>query len=199
MAIITMPAVGIASVKYEIDNPAQVNRSDWTGATGILLQSCARWYANVVIVPGNAAMLLPWRGFMASVRGRVNSFVLNAVEAAQTTAGLAAVDGAGQSGFNLALKNLPPSTMVLPFGSKIHVAGSYTNWQLFELTSALVSNSAGKGTATLGTPIRTIFPDGAGVELATPGALMRMSGTRNGWTVEPGKSTPGSFDCEEDY
>ncbi|MGI4876659.1 MAG: hypothetical protein ACRYG4_04165 [Janthinobacterium lividum] len=199
MAVITMPSAGIRSIKWEIDVPSQLVRSDWTGRTSILLNGAARRYATVTVVANKAGALLPWRAFTASARGRVNVFALVAVETPQTAATGAVVDGAGQTGSIINLRGLPASSVVLPAGALIHIASTYADWQMFELVAPLVSNSAGKAPANFGTPVRSSYADGIGVELANPAAIMRLAVTRTGWTVEPGVYTPGSFDCEESF
>lgn len=200
MAVITMPTGGIRSVRWALNQPAAVQRSEFTGKTKILKQKGARWTASVEVVPGKLAHVQAWRAFFAALSGQVNSFELKAVETSQVSGVSPIVDTTGtQTPTSIPLKQLVNGG-ILPAGAMIHVATTTDDWQLFVLTAALGGGSDGaggfNGTAQVAPPPRKIF-GAAGVALATPSSIMRLSSPEIGWTAEPAIYTLLSFQCEE--
>jgi hypothetical protein len=95
MAIIALPDGKWTSFDLKLSQPAQVNRSEFTGARQVMqLPGAARWMATVEHAPiVGEPSIRPWRAFLAKLRGQANRFNLVAVQGAQRAA---------QPGFHLA-------------------------------------------------------------------------------------------------
>lgn len=200
MAIITPPAaLPIRRIEWRLRQPAQVNRSGWTGHRQVLgLPGGAMWSASGEFVQmvreSNARQ---WRAFFAQLRGAFNTFLLPAVEENQHNLTVnALVNGAGQTGRTLSIKNLPVSTQLLPAGAFISLPG--TN-QMFMLTGALTSNGSGNATAIFEPSLRISPADSAAVETKKPTAHVALTTDTIGWSVDPGQIYGFAFDAEEAF
>jgi hypothetical protein len=202
MTLITMPSGGIKAIDWTQPEWAGfVVRSGWTAkqTVGDLGNVRAGWKCKVALTDRTVAKLLPWRTFMALAKGPTNVFVVGATDFPQPAPyNDLVVQGSGQTGSSIALRTAHASTFFLAAGSLIHVATTYTAWQMFTLTADLVSNGSGIATASLDRPIRYAWPDGTGVEIINVGAVMRLVTPTFGWGARAGKIyMPTGFDCEE--
>lgn len=189
----------ISSVKWRIIEPAQVNRSAWTGRRKVIgLPGAARWTATVDMQPvvGEANMLR-WRGWIASLRGSINTFPLRAVERQQTTATNPYVGNGANANTTLPLTNLPVSTTVLKAGQFMTVSLPTGHKRLVCLTSDLVSNSLGNAIAAFAPELGEAPFEGAMVEIQYPYALMALNSDPAGWDVARGQLYTFTLDCEE--
>lgn len=184
MALITLPAAArIKNIEWTLDQPAQVNRSDWTKRRQVVLQpGAALWSAtcDLVVRIGEAAML-DVEAFLVDLEGQVNSFHLPIADNDQLPGPQAVVvDGAGQSGRSLAVRGGLINQRLLR-GHKITV-----NDQTVMLMSPLIFDSNGKATATFKPSLRVSPADGASVEVVRPYVPVSLTTSQIGWTVAPG-------------
>lgn len=201
MSIVPWPSgARVRKIEWTLDQPAQVNRSEWTGKRQItILSQAPRWRAKVELAPiiGEPA-IRRWRLFLASLQGPVNSFALALTEVAQTSAGptFATVRGAGQTGKSLNIQGLAANSIVLRAGQMIHVADTSV-WQVAVVATDIVADASGFATIATAMPLRASPANGAGVELQSPKALVSLTGTSAGWSVDPGQLYGVSFEAEE--
>lgn len=201
MALIAFPDVPSVRIEWEQPQVEQVQRSPWTGHTGIVqLGGAARWSATLTLARLKGSSALAWRAFAFALRGRLNVFRLEAVEADQHVATpTVRVNGATGAGSTaLPLDGLPNSTTLLPAGSLITVTLSTGDEQLIGLTEALTSNSSGEATANLATPLRGNTPDNAIVETRRPWGLMRAVNPV-AWGADPGSIYEHVLQAEEAF
>lgn len=200
MAIITAPsALPIRRIDWTLREPAQVNRSGWTGRR------------QVVGLPGGGLLMArgsfrqirgeanfrPWRAFFAKLRGPLNSFYLPATEGPQHALSITPrVNGAGQTGRTLATDGWPNSTTVLPEGALVSIAG--TN-QIVLLTSAVTSNGSGQATLNFTPALRASPADNALIESKNPVALVSLTGAEWSWSVDVGQMYMIDFEVEEAF
>jgi len=204
MATITPPStLQLRSVRWQLNTPTQVNRSEWTGGRqAVILAGAARWSASGELIPilgqSNAC---GWQAFFAALQGQANVFQLRAAQGQQTTASNPTVNGASQTGSTLNLTGLSGavSSTFLPTGSKITIPFADGTCQLAVLTSALVVGAATTGTATIKPPLRKSPANGATVEVQYPYALMALTSDVVGWTIDIGPLYGFAFDAEEAF
>lgn len=195
--LITMPASPVAaSIDWDIDQPGQANRAEFTGKRRVtLLTAAPRWYAKVTLPPIlGEARVLDWRAFVVDCDGIANSFRVVACERAQITGVAVSVKGAGQSGKSLVTKGWGAAGQKLRRGQMVTI-----NDQLLMLQAPVVADANGEAVLTFKPYIRFIPADGAAVEVARPYAVMSMSDPKNGWKVGIGQNYAVSFDCEEAF
>ncbi|OWK27583.1 hypothetical protein [Sphingomonas dokdonensis] len=196
--LITFPAAPVpATIEWAIDQPAQVNRGEFTGRRrATILAAAPRWFATVTLPPIlGEDRVLDWRAFVVDLDGVANSFRLVAVERDQLPAGVAvSVDGAGQGGLQLATKGWGAPGLKLKRGQFVTVGD-----QLLMLRAPVIADAAGKAILSLKPYIRLTPADGAPIEVRRPYAVMAMSDTRNGWSVGIGQNYAISFQCEEAF
>lgn len=200
MTIITPPAVlPIRRIQWDLKQPAQVNRSGWTGRRQVVgLPGGAVWSASGEFVPilkeSNARQ---WRAFWASLRGPFNTFYLPATEGDQHALSLTVrVNGASQSGRGLAIDGLPNNTTLLAAGSFVSMPS--TN-QMLILTAAMTSNASGQANISFEPALRISPADNAIVETKNPVAHVALTGDTFGWSVDPGQLYGFAFEVEEAF
>lgn len=194
MAVISMPAAGIRSVAWTFDNPAQVNRSGWTGRRkAAILIAAPMWRAQVALTTKQSDIdVFAWRAFLMKLRGVQNSFRLKAVEKSQIAGVTVLVKGAGQTGFSLVTDGWGAAGLKLKAGQMITVGD-----QLIMLGADVIADGTGTATLTLESYMRASPADNAPVEVANPTAIMALGETVQGWNVDPGRLYGFSFACEE--
>lgn len=196
MALITPPEpLRLSRVQWELRQPAQVNRSGWTGRRQV---STSTPKGGLWAVSGEFRSIRgqdaakPWRGFFASLRGRMNTFPVAAVEAAQH-GGANPTIVSGSAGANtLTLSASPPALVAGDFLTVKLASGAY---QLVCLTAAISGT-----TATFMPPLREAAATGAGsVETITPFAHVALVEDGVSWSVERGQVYGFSFSAEEAF
>lgn len=199
MAIVTFPpSARIASISWTLDRPAQVNRSRWTGQDQVAADPWhGRWSAQLELAPiVGEGRVLEWRAFIASLRGRVNSFRLPATEGGQAGGGFAPfVFGDGQPASRTALQTAGWPTWNGTFPKP---------GQMMTVRDQLVVMTAVEG----GNDIRLISFEAQlrqhavhlmPVEFARPTALVALTGSTAGWSVGRGTLYGVSLTVEERF
>lgn len=194
--LINMPAAPTAAnIEWNIDQPGQANRGEFTGRRRVtLLTAAPRWFAKVTLPPiVGEDRVLDWRAFVVDCDGIANSFRVIAVERPQIAAGLAVkVKGAGQGGRSIITNGWGDAGQKLKRGQFVTIAD-----QLLMLTAPVVANASGEATLSVKPYVRFATVDAAPVEVRLPYAVMAMSDPKNGWKVGIGQNYAITFDCEE--
>ena len=198
MTLIAMPTAPIPSaIDWQIEQPAQANRGEFTGKRRVtLLTAAPRWFANVTLPPilGEAAVLA-WRAFVVDCDGIANRFRVVACESDQVPDNPPiAVDGAGQGGLVLRTRGWASAGTKLKRGQFITVGE-----QLLMVQADVVAAADGKATIAVKPYLRFVPADGAAVEVKRPFAVMSMADPKNGWKVGLGQNYAVSFACEEAF
>lgn len=200
MPIIALPAATriARKVEWSLDRPAQVNRSAWTGKPQVIANPWhGIWRAQVDLVPiiGETAMLA-WRAFLAQLKGQINSFRLPATEGLQ--AGLPAAinhNGAAAGATTMLIKTAAggvPIPTLLP--GHMMTSGD----QLLQVVASAPDVGTGTTLVTFEPPLRAAIASLAAVEIQNPTALVALTDSKVGWSVEPGKIYGvGSLQVEE--
>ena len=201
MAIITPPArLPLRGIKWRCPEPAQVNRSGWTGTSKLIgLPGIALWTVSgtfVTIIGERQA--LRWRGFFASLRHQRHTFPVIGIERAQqTTIANPQVRAGATAGDTLPVQGLPASTLVLLAGELMTVPLPSGHARMVCLTADLVSDAQGQAVAAFGPDLGEVPVAGAAVEIREPYALMRQTSEPPGWDADVGQTYAFVFSAEE--
>jgi hypothetical protein len=195
--LITMPSAPIANaIDWDIDQPGQANRSEFTGRRRVtLLAAAPRWSAKIVLPPilGENAVL-DWRAFVVDLDGIANSFRVVACERDQISGVTIRTDAAGQGGHSIATSGWGAAGPKLKRGQFITVAD-----QLLMLMAPIIADADGKALASFKPYLRVPTISNALIEVKRPYAVMSSKDPKNGWKVGIGQNYALSFDVEESF
>jgi hypothetical protein len=191
MATFNWPGFGIAAVSPTLDQPAQVNRSAYTGVRAVAANPWhGKWSFKVQLATrqGDAAFQAI-RAFFTGLQGAVNNFHLPAVEQTQNTnSGVTLSAAAAQGAISLALTGL--TTALVP-GNMVTIAG-----QLLSLTGVgALSGSA--QTVNFQPALRAAAALGASVETSKPYALVALNGSSFSWNIAQWRQYGMMFEADE--
>ncbi len=195
--LIAMPASPVAAnIDWDIDQPGQANRGEFTGKRrATLLAQAPRWFASVTLPPIiGESRVLDWRAFVVNCDGIANSFRVIACERPQITGVTVTVKGAGQIAHQLVTQGWGAAGLKLRRGQFFTVGE-----QLLMLQADVIADATGTATLTFKPYLRYSPANGAPIEVTRPYAVMCMSDPRNGWKVGIGQSYGVTFKCEEAF
>lgn len=181
----------------DFDEPAQVNRSAWTGGRKVIgLPGASLWSGQVAVE--NIATELEerqWRAFLARLKGVQNWF--KALLPCQTHIGpKPTVDTGATNGYTLPLTGMTPSTLILYAGQHMTVPLPSGHKRAVRLTADLITNATGKAVAAFGPALNEVPTLGATVETANP--YVPVSSTETRLSIPQNQGISGfAFDVEE--
>jgi hypothetical protein len=193
MAEIIIPEILASSVSFGLLR-ADVETELLTGASVFTEFTKAGWTYQAQLVVQTEAQGRAWAVAFAQLSRFSNHFKAGppAYAGAVYTATILQVDGAGQLGTSLNIKNGALSTTVIRAGEYFEVNG--------ELKLALidcVTNGSGLGAVTFEPALRQSPANSSNINLATPKAKFRLTSPQASWRVEPGKFYIINFDSVE--
>jgi hypothetical protein len=195
--LISFPASPVpAEIQWDIDQPGQVNRGEFTGKRrATLLSAAPRLYAQVTLPPIiGEDRVLDWRAFVFECDGVANKFKVIACERDQVNEAGVVVDGAGQYGQTLTTRGWSTPGQRLKRGHFITVGE-----QLLVVRAPVIVDGAGRATISVKPYIRVQPGDGDAIEVRRPYAIMSMTDPKNGWKVGIGQNYAITFECEEAF
>lgn len=196
MAVIAFPALPIRSIEWELDRPAQINSSQWTGTDQVDPKTwLGRWSCTAELVPiAGEAGIRAWRSFVAGMKGSVNTTRLIAVEAAQHdfAYGQPSAATAAAGATSLGYTGWVAGTTALLDGHMITV-----NEQLLILRADATTDGSGAGTFTFEPPLRKAVVAGTQINTRFPYALVAFTESRQGWSAGPGRIYGAGFSAKE--
>jgi hypothetical protein len=164
-------------INLDFDEPAQVNRSAWTGhIQQVGLPGGSFWYGELAVTDlATEAEDRPWRAFIASLRGVQNWFKV--YFPCQVHIGPAPLVAAGAtSGRTVPLKGMQPSTCILEAGQHLTIPLPNGHARAVRLTAPLITDAAGNATAEFAPALNQIPALNTLVESASP--YVRMASTQ---------------------
>ena len=199
MATYAMPtSPTFASASFGLRSNTQTFQSPLTGKLQVLELTGAKWYATYSLPPLTKAQAGEWIAFLTKLRGQANSFF--AYDPARKTAqgtptGTPLVNGASQTGNSLITDGWSNATLVLKMGD--YIAVDATQRQLYMVVADATTNGSGQVTLTIEPSIRVSPENNAGITVASPSCVMRLSGQDVTWNESTAERFGISFSGEE--
>lgn len=188
MTLITLPTgFEFDAEDWEIDVPAQVNRSVFTKRRKVIgLPGAESWSCRLTVEPiATETDERPWRAFLLSLRGQQNTF--NVKAACQSPpAGTPTVNSGATAGYTLPITGLAISQTILKAGQFMTVPLPSGHKRLVCLTADLVSNGSGNATATFEPALTEVPTTSTAIEMSNPYCPMSLKARSNGWTRNQG-------------
>ncbi|MBD2842711.1 hypothetical protein [Erythrobacter rubeus] len=189
MAEIPFPtSANIVSMRLELDERQQVNRSEWTGRRKVTtVPGAQRWFAQFSThTIHDPAARKDWRAFLIALQGEANTFRLP-VASVQHAGANPLIRSAGATGGGIIpVEGLPVSSAFLDAGDYLTVPLPSGHQRLVMITADVVSNSSGHANIQVRPFLNEVPAAGAVVESVNPFALMALASSRNGWTQSRG-------------
>lgn len=178
---------GVASVTLIAEDVVAVTTSPFTLTQQVVRHAGARWSATISIPPTKRGDADYWNAFLLRLRGKFGTFLLGDPNAdtprgsASASAGTPVVNGAGQTGNELAIDGLPASiTGYLKAGDYIQL-GSGSSARLYKVLEDVDSNASGEATLNLWPDLRSSPTDGAAVVVSNAKGVFRLNSNEIIW------------------
>jgi hypothetical protein len=187
---LTFPTqTGVTSVEITATDVVSISESPFTFSQQVVRHAGARWSATIRIPPVKRSDSEYWNAFLLRLRGQFGTFLLGDPNAATprgsaaTTAGTPVVNGASQTGNELAIDGLPASaTGYLKAGDYIQL-GSGSTARLYKVLEDVDTNASGEATLNLWPDLRSSPADDAAVVVSNAKGLFRMATNDATWTI----------------
>lgn len=163
-----------------------MTRSPWSGAQQVQLNTGMMWSARLDFPPMSQVQARAWIGALMQLNGRYGTLLFGDPlwkTPQGTWAGSPAVDGAGQSGQLLALRDFAAAATGKA-GDYFQI-GSGADARLYMVTSDFVADGAGQVTVDVWPRLRGTPADGALLITASPQGVFRMASPMIEWSFEP--------------
>jgi hypothetical protein len=176
MSLITAPAFAFREIEWELDQPAQVNRSQWTGKRTVVTSPWHGIWRSTIYprTEQGEANFRALRGFFVNLQGPVNTFLLPATEAAQGVADTTVASGGAQGSLTLVMA----ASRTVTTGMLATVTLPSGNFQMVMITV----DSTGT-TLTFKPALRESAAVGAAVALSSPVCQVAMADSKFRWSV----------------
>lgn len=190
----------IETIELRPSNIVGVYASPWTGEQQVQGHPGEFWVATVSTPSLFEREADEWRAFVTALRGRLGTFLMG--DPAKTVpdganSGTPVVDGASQTGFELATRGWDANTTgVLLEGDYIQL-GTGSDSRLHVLTADASSNASGEATLDLWPRLRSSPSDGDTVITTDTVGRWRLVDNAVGWRWVPPARTSIQFSCRE--
>ena len=187
---LTFPShTGVASVTLSAEDVVGINTSPFTLQQQVVRHAGARWSAAITIPPTKRSHAEYWNAFMLRLRGQFGTFLLGDPNAATprgsaaTAAGTPLVNGASQTGNELAIDGLPASaTGYLLAGDYIQL-GSGSTARLYKVLEDVDTNASGEATLNLWPDLRSSPANDAAVVVTSAKGVFRLNSNEANWDI----------------
>lgn len=186
---LTFPTTGVASVNLIARNVVGSSISPFTFNLQVHRHQGQRWEADITLPPMKRAEAEVWISFFMKLYGSYGTFTMGDPNGAtprgtaSTTAGTPVVNGASQTGGELAIDGLPASeTGYLLAGDYIQL-GSGTGAQLYKVLDDVDTNASGEATVTIWPDLRSSPADDATVVVSNAVGLFRLGTNTTDWQI----------------
>jgi len=180
---------GIASVTLSAEDVVGINTSPFTLQQQVVRHAGARWSAAITIPPTKRVDAEYWNAFLLRLRGQFGTFLLGDPNAATprgsaaTAAGTPLVNGASQTGNELAIDGLPASaTGYLLAGDYIQL-GSGSTARLYKVLEDADTNGSGEATLNLWPDLRSSPTNDAAVVVTNAKGVFRLNSNEANWDI----------------
>lgn len=180
---------GIARVEITATDVVAITESPFTFSQQVVRHAGARWSATITIPPVKREDSEYWNSFLLRLRGKFGTFLLGDPNgatprgSAASAAGTPVVNGASQTGNELAIDGLPASaTGYLKAGDYIQL-GSGSTARLYKVLEDVNSNGSGEATLNLWPDLRSSPNDDATVVVSNAKGVFRLTSNEAVWTI----------------
>lgn len=192
---LAFPDVGVKSEIFSITNATTSSTSPFTGRDQVYAFPGQWWSGEISFVPTNPEDAGKIRAFLAALRGKYGTFTYTPDAAIDPlgAGGTIKVDGAGQTGRVLNLKDMSLSTKVAKAGDYFQLGTS-----LYQYTQDLDSDGSGDGVAYFEPAIRVSPSDGDDLIMSAPKGIFRGVENKSEWAkTQPNITDPIIFPFKE--
>ena len=186
---LTFPTTGVANINLMARNVIGSTVSPFNLKQQIHKHAGQRWEADITLPPMKRAQAEVWISFFMKLYGSYGTFTMGDPNAATprgsaaTTAGTPVVNGASQTGGELAIDGLPTSeTGYLLAGDYIQL-GTGATAQLYKVLDNVDTNASGEATVTIWPDLRSSPSDGATVAVSSAVGLFRLGTNVTDWQI----------------
>ena len=194
---------GIAQVELMATDVVSMTESPFSLSQQVVRHSGARWSATITIPAVKREDAEYWNAFVLRLRGRFGSFLLGDPNAAtprgsaSATPGTPLVDGASQTGNELAIDGCPTSaTGYLKAGDYIQI-GSGSTARLYKVLEDVDTDGTGSATLNLWPDLRSSPADNASVIVSSAKGVFRLSSNEASWSINSAGIYSISFSAME--
>lgn len=191
MATFNWPGFGIAAISATLDQPAQVNRSAYTGVRAVASNPWhGKWSFKVQLARRQGdANFRAVRAFFTGLQGQINTFHLPAVEQKQNVnSGVTLSAAALQGATTLSLTGVGTALVA---GNMATIAG-----QLLSITSVGVLSGAAQ-TINFQPALRAAAASGLSIETSKPYALVALTNSTFSWDIAQWRQYGFMFEVDE--
>lgn len=198
---LALPALGFARIRMHARSTVAQSRSPFTGEQQTYVHQGEWWEAEVSYPPLKRADAEEVIGFLLALNGAEGSFLMGptAVDATQrgTWAGQSPqVNGGGQTGKTLAIKNLAAGSTIRR-GDWFQL-GSGATARLHRVVQDATANGSGQATLDIWPRLREAPANNAPITLASPRGRWMLASPAAQYEIEPPDIYGISFSCVED-
>ena len=187
---LTFPTqTGVAAVEFTATDVVSVSQSPFTFSQQVVRHAGARWSATISIPPVKRSDSEYWNSFLLRLRGQFGTFLLGDPNgatprgSAASAAGTPVVNGASQTGNELAIDGLPASAVgYLRAGDYIQL-GSGATARLYKVLEDVDTNGSGQATLNLWPDLRSSPADNATVVVSGAQGVFRLATNDATWTI----------------
>lgn len=183
---LSLPTVkGIKAIRLTARNSVGVSTSPFTFSQQIQKHQGQRWQAQVQMPAMDRAEAEEWFSFLVKLNGQYGTFLLGDPHSAprgsaSSTPGTPVVNGASQTGAELAIDGLPASaTGYLKAGDYIQL-GSGSTATLHKVLNDVDSNASGQATLDIWPDLRSSPTDGSTVVISDAVGVFRLASNEIG-------------------
>ena len=180
----------VATISLSAQNAVGITMSPYNNKLTVYKHQGQRWQADISLPLMKRADAEEWITFFMKQYGGYGTFLLGDPNAATprgsaaSAAGTPVVNGASQTGNELAIDGLPASaTGYLLAGDYIQL-GSGSTAQLYKVLDDVNSNASGEATLTIWPDLRSSPADDATVAVTDAKGVFRLSTPTHDWNID---------------
>lgn len=201
---LSLPTVsGFTQVRLVARSAVGVSTSPFSYKEQVYRHPGQRWEAELTIPPLRRESAEEWLSFLMRLRGRFGTFLLGDPlgatprGSAATVPGTPLVNGADQTGDELAIDGLPTSeTGYLLAGDYIQL-GSGGDSRLYKVLENVNTNASGEATLNIWPALRSSPADNASVTVSNAKGLFRLASNETDWDANQLGIYGATFACSE--
>jgi hypothetical protein len=201
---VSLPTVeGIAEITLTAQNVVGTTESPFTFAQQTFKHPGERWTATVTITPSQRDRIEPWIAFLASLRGKLGTFLLGDPSGTTPRGSLATgtvlVNGAQDAqSETISIDGLPTSTNNLLLPGDYLQLGSGSTASLHKVLVAVNSNSGGQADVEIWPAVRRDLVDNEAVTYLNTVGRFRLAQDVS-WSIGSDTRFSTSFTCVEAF